>query len=580
MKFSYFSQQLQNLEQESSRNTMTKMLADLFNKAQASEINEMINFLLESFDAPYKNKQFNIADKGIIVIIASLVAESEEKVTQEFKKLGDLGLTVQFFWQGKDTGISVLEVYQALEFIADITGTGSTEKKVELTKKLLERVDAVSAKFIIRMISKTLRLGFSDMTILDALSWMQEGNKSLSKQLEEAYNICADLGLVAKIFKQKGLLGIKALKIQVGIPIRPAAAERLKSSQAIIEKIGHCIAQPKLDGFRVQLHVKKTALKTEVHFFSRNLLDMSQMFPELTDLAKKLDVESLICEGEAIVYDQDTQTFLPFQQTVKRKRKHGVEQASQDFPLRLYLFDILYLNGQSLLEKTHQQRREILLKVIKSVKDDSLQVIEEKKITNIKELEDYFLTNIQAGLEGLVVKRDDSIYQPGKRNFNWIKLKRESHATLIDTIDVVIFGYYVGQGKRAKFGIGAFLVGIYNRAEDHFETVAKVGTGMSDDEWKILKKRCDHIAVKQQPKNVICSKELYPDVWVAPEIVCTVKSDEITWSPLHTAGKTTNNLGLALRFPRFIEYRDDKSAQDATTLVELQQLFKQQKIKK
>lgn len=579
MKFIKFAQSLQKLEEEPSRTAMTKILAELFKDCSPSEIKAIAYFSLGSLFAPYQDKQFNIASKGIIQIIAGLVDKSDSTIQKDFKHKGDLGLVVQDLWDGKDDGLTVMQVYDTLVAIADISGTGSTEKKSEHVQKLLHKVDGIGAKFIVRIISKALRLGFSDMTILDALSWMEVGNKTLSKDLEAAYNICADLGLVAETLKEKGMKAIRAMQIHVGIPVRPAAAERLTSAKAVFERLGHCIAQLKLDGFRVQVHVKKSEHKTDVHFFSRNLLDMSDMFPELKKIVAKLAVSSLICEGEAIVYDEETDTFLPFQQTVKRKRKHDIEQASQDFPLRLYLFDILYLDGHALLDNTHDQRRKILEKLIYQVKDSSLQVVEQREIKNAQELENYFMQSINSGLEGLVVKREDAIYQPGKRNFNWIKLKREAHATLIDTIDVVILGYYVGQGKRAKFGIGAFLVGIYDAAKDQFETVAKVGTGMTDDEWKILKKQCDAIKVSTQPKNVKCAKELYPDVWIAPELICTVKSDEITWSPLHTAGKTEHHLGLALRFPRFISYREDKSAQDATTIVELQHLYKQQKLK-
>ncbi|OGB85788.1 hypothetical protein A3J41_00975 [candidate division TM6 bacterium RIFCSPHIGHO2_12_FULL_38_8] len=579
MKFITFAHSLQALEKEPSRLAMTKLLAELFDECSATEIEVVTYFSLGSLFAPYQDKQFNIASKSMIEIIAELVQKSPEAVHKEFKHKGDLGLTVQELWDGQDAGLSILQVYQDLVEIAEISGTGSTEKRSDKVQKLLKQVDSLGAKFIVRMITKTLRLGFSDMTILDGLSWMQGGDKKLSKDLEAAYNVCADLGLVAKTLKEKGIKGIQAMQIHVGIPIRPAAAERLSSSKAVVEKLGHCVAQPKLDGFRVQLHLKKTGSKTEVHFFSRNMLDMSVMFPELKKAVTHLQVSSLICEGEAIVYDQDSESFLPFQQTVKRKRKHGVDQASLDFPLRLYLFDILYLDGVSLLDKTHQQRRETLQKLLQKNKDETLHIVEQKEIKTAKDLEHYFAQSIQSGLEGLVVKREDAIYQPGKRNFNWIKLKREAHGSLLDTIDVVILGYYKGRGKRAKFGIGAFLVGVFNEHKDRFETVAKVGTGMTDVEWQDLKKQCDKIQVAIQPKNVICAKELFPDVWLSPAIVCTVQSDEITQSPLHTAGKTDEHLGLALRFPRFITYRSDKSGNDATSVVELQHLYREQKIK-
>jgi DNA ligase-1 len=369
------------------------------------------------------------------------------------------------------------------------------------------------------------------------------------------------------------------MNIKLGTPIIPAAAERLPTAQAIFDKLGPCIAEPKLDGFRLQIHLNKTSAHHEIHFFSRNLQDMSAMFPDLTKEMLKLNVTSLICEGEAIGYDPDTGNFLPFQETVKRKRKHGVEEMATEFPLQLFLFDILYLNGESYLNVPYNQRHDTLTKILNGVSSEHLFAIQHKEIHNGKELEDYFYAEVAQGLEGLVVKRPDAIYQPGKRNFNWIKLKRQEEGHLEDTIDCVVLGYYAGKGKRSHFGIGAFLVGVFNKDRDVFQTVAKIGTGMTDDEWRDLKKKCDALAVEDKPKNIECAKELTPDVWVTPTIVCRVRADEITLSPLHTAGKTATTLGYALRFPRFMDYRTDKSAEEASTDHEIKRLYENQFIK-
>lgn len=187
-----------------------------------------------------------------------------------------------------------------------------------------------------RIILGTLRLGFSDMTLIDALSWMITGDKSLRSRIEHAYNLCADIGLIARELKAGGIEALDAMHIKMGIPIRPAAAERLPNAQAIIDKIGDCVAQPKLDGFRLQIHVDNTKETPEIHFFSRNLLDMSYMFPDLVASLKNLPVKQVIFEGEAIVFDPNTGNFLPFQETVKRKRKHGIDQAISEFPLKLF----------------------------------------------------------------------------------------------------------------------------------------------------------------------------------------------------------------------------------------------------
>jgi DNA ligase-1 len=428
-----------------------------------------------------------------------------------------------------------------------------------------------------------LRLGFSDMTLIDAFSWMEAGDKSLRLALEDAYNISADIGLIIKTLKEDGIAGVKKMSITPGIPIRPAAAERLADAHAIYQKLGDCVAQPKLDGFRLQVHVNKIGNDVAIHFFSRNLIDMSNMFPDLAQAVKKLDVVSFVAEGEAISYDVESGQFLPFQETVKRKRKHDIEKVAEDFPLKLYFFDLLFLNGTSLLGRTHEERRTALAKIIdtSSIKKNGVMVlVDEIEIKDAQYLEAYFNETVSVGLEGLVVKRLDAVYQPGKRNFNWIKLKRQETGSLDDTIDCVILGYYGGHGKRAAFGIGALLVGVYNSEKDLFQTVAKIGTGLTDEEWKKAKELCDAIKVQHKPAHVECHKDLSPEVWVQPELVCMIRADEITRSPLHQAGATSSSLGFALRFPRFMGYREDKSATDATTVDELIEMFSMQFQKK
>ena len=573
MKFSRVAHVFEKIQTTSGRLDKTQILANILKDMDASQA-QMVTYLsLGDLYSSYQNIQFNIADKGLIEVIASLVGKDAAYIEHQYKAVGDLGDVVQSGWQGLDQGLSITQVYDHLVEVANISGAGSTELKLQHLVALLRQLDALSVKYIIRIITKSLRLGFSDMTLIDAFSWMEVGNKSLQDPIEYAYNVCADLGLVVHTLKIDGIAGVKRMMPQVGIPIRPAAAERLATAQEVVEKLGMCAAQPKLDGFRLQIHLDKRGPEPIVKFYSRNLIDMSNMFPDIVAEIIQLPVQTLICEGEAIGYHLETQTFLQFQETVRRKRKHNIEQVSQDIPLHVYLFDLLYFDGQSMLECTHQQRRAQLGKIVEKITKSDVYLIDEKIVCTVKELDDYFLENIGAGLEGLVVKKLDSVYQPGKRNFSWIKLKRRTGQKLGDTIDTVVLGYYVGQGRRAGLGMGAFLVGVYNKQTDSFESVAKVGTGMTDLEFIDLKIRCDNVAVVKQPSNVIVAKSLHPDVWTNPEIVCEIRADDITKSPLHAAGKNCDNLGYALRFPRFVIYRIDKSAQDATSTGELAHLY-------
>lgn len=574
MKFSTVAETFSSMEQTQSRLEMTTLLGKLFAQASGQEAKILAYISLGTLQPPYIGTQFNISEKTMQSVVARVCDLDVETVKKYAHQEGDLGTVVMHHKKAGTHEYTVVALYEALLLLESTSGTGSQEKKITMLVQSLQSMSAQEAMYVVRMVLGKLRLGFSDMTLVDALSWMVVGDKSLRTVIENAYNICADIGLIAQMLKDNGIETVQKMHIVVGIPIRPAAAERLSTPQAVVEKLGHCVAQPKLDGFRLQIHIDKK--NNSMRFFSRNLQDMSSMFPDLVAALQKISVDTLVCEGEAIAYDVETNNFLPFQETVKRKRKHGVEQASQEFPLKLFLFDLLYLNGVEYLTKTHKDRREALLEILKTTPQDHVQIIDEKSINTAKELEQYFLENIAAGLEGLVVKREDAVYQPGKRNFNWIKLKRHEEGELDDTIDCVILGYYAGKGKRAQFGIGAFLVGVYNKQTDQFETIAKIGTGLTDSEWKDLKKRCDAQSVAHKPVNVVCAKELFPDVWVAPSLVCVVRADEITLSPLHSAGKTVENLGYALRFPRIMAYRDDKSASDSTQVDEIRELYAMQ----
>lgn len=579
MKFSIVADYFNQIEAVSSRLKITELLAELFKKATPNEA-ELIAYLsLGNLNPMYIGTKFNFAEKSMLHVLAEYLDSSASSISKKTHSLGDFGLVIEQSerkHKPKDE-LSVLQVAKFLREFLELSGHGSQEAKEKYLLQLLKKLDPASAKYVVRIVLGKLRLGFSDMTLIDAFSWMETGDKSIRKDLETAYNTSADIGFIVRILKEDGIDKIKRSVISPGIPIRPAAAERMESAGAIIVKIGDCIAQPKLDGFRLQVHIFKKHGKRCVRFFSRNLQEMTHMFPDLVLAAEKVSVDSFICDGEAIAYDAQSGEFLPFQETVKRRRKHDIEQTVQDVPLKLYLFDLMYLNGKSVLDQSHDKRRKLLKGIFKKKESGVLiQPVEEKEIHTVKDLEEYFQQCIGSGLEGVVVKKHDSSYQPGKRNFNWIKLKREETGSLRDTIDCVVLGYYAGRGKRASFGIGALLVGVYNKKQDRFETIAKIGTGLTDVEWKAQKKACDQIAVKSKPKNVECAKSLVPDVWVSPEIVCLIRADEITLSPLHSAGATEEHVGFALRFPRLMGYRPDKNAKDATTVKEVVSLYELQ----
>jgi DNA ligase-1 len=512
-----------------------------------------------------------MSEKLIARSLSKALGKDENEIWSLYKEMGDLGLLAQEYIKTKGDVLEILEVYNRLLDIATTAGKGSVEKKTDELAKLFSLASGKEAKYISRIVLGRLRLGIGDPTVLDAFSYAYCGDKSLRPVIERAYNLCSDLGLVGYTLFSKGLDAIKDFKVQVGKPIRMALAERLPTAEDIIAKIGRCSVEPKFDGFRCQIHKDGKDIK----IFSRNLEDNTEMFPDLVDGARKqINSEKAIIEGEALAFNEEAQEFYPFQVTVQRKRKYQIETMMIDLPLKLFAFDLLYLDGEDYTSRPYIERKEKLGKLI--LPGNVIMVADYIITDDPKELDAFFENAIGSGLEGIVAKRLDAPYQAGARNFNWIKLKRSYKGELTDTVDLVILGYYVGRGARAKFGIGSLLAGVYDSETDTFKTIAKIGSGLTEDEWVKMKNILDEIKVDKKPSRVISVLE--PDVWVEPRYVVEVRADEITRSPVHTAGKDESELGYALRFPRVERFiRVDRRPEDATTVKEIQEMYDMQK---
>jgi DNA ligase-1 len=335
--------------------------------------------------------------------------------------------------------------------------------------------------------------------------------------------------------------------------------------------MGTVVAQYKYDGLRAQIHKDGQ----QVTIFSRNLEDQSHMFPELiAGTLSQVRAERAILDAETLAYNATSEEFLPFQETTRRRRKHGIEAMAEQLPLKAFVFDILYKDGVSLLDTPLAERLQVLAETLHPA-DDTLTLTASHTMDDAHALSLLFDEAISKGLEGLVVKKQESRYEAGARNFNWVKLKRHSAGALNDTIDGVLLGYLYGRGKRAAFGAGSLLVGLYDPQQDQFVTVTKIGTGLSDEQWRSIRERTKGLEVDHRPARV--SSLIVPSMWVEPQLVLEVLADEITRSPTHTAGKIGEEPGYALRFPRLVSFREaDKKPEDATTVQELIELYQSQ----
>ena len=595
MLFSRLAEYFERLEETSSRLVLIDILAELFGEVSKDEVG-MVSYLLQGRVAPfYKPIEMGMSEKLVAQAMARAYGVEREEILKDYGKVGDLGKVAENLSgvkrhpersegsqdskktksrdssQARNDKLTVEEVFKTLTEIAKISGDGTVEKKITLLSGLLEKMDGISAKHLVRVPLGASRLGIGDPTILDAFAKLKLGDKAKRPLLEGAYNRISDLGIIGQTLWSKGIKGVQGLDVQVGRPIRSQLCERITDPKAILEKYGGVAhVQYKYDGFRVQIHKEGN----KVRLFSRNLEETTLMFPDIiAGVLKQVKAKSIILDSEALAYNPESEEFLPFQETTKRRRKYGIPEMQKKLPLKAFVFDVMYLDGKSLMEESLVTRVKSLEKVIHG--DEVLIPQPGEMVKNPDRLQAIFDDALTKGLEGVITKRPDSKYEAGGRNSNWIKLKRNSSGELQDTIDCVILGYIFGKGKRSAFGAGALLVGVYDEKKDEFVTVSKIGTGLTDEEWREIHKRADKIKVSKQPARV--NSILKPSVWIAPEIVIEVLADEITRSPVHTAGRDENGVGYALRFPRLIKFREkDKTAEDATTVKELVEMYKGQ----
>jgi DNA ligase-1 len=578
VEFARLAHTFEELERTSSRLALIELLTELFRSVEGPLEIEQVCYLVQGRVAPFfVALEMGMAEKTVARSIASHT--TSEHVLERYNALGDMGLVAEQVRQEAEAvsdTLSIGEVFLGLKALAQTSGKGAIEQKIAGLADLLSRVDSLSAKFVVRILLGHLRLGIGDATVLDALAKARWNDVKKRKLLEGAYNKTSDLGLIGRtIFEhpneEEAERAVAALDIQVGKPIHSQLAERLPTAEAIIARMGTVVGQYKYDGLRAQIHKDGQ----QVTIFSRNLEDQSHMFPELiAGTLAQVQAESAILDAEALAYNVTSEEFLPFQETTRRRRKHGILALAEQLPLKAFVFDMLYKDGVSLLDMPLAERLKILAETLHPA-DDTLMLTASHTVSDAHTLTLLFDEAISKGLEGLVVKKQESRYEAGARNFNWVKLKRHSAGALGDTIDCVLLGYLYGRGKRAALGAGSLLVGLYDPEQDLFVTVTKIGTGLSDEQWRSIRERTKGLEVDHKPARV--SSLIVPSVWVEPLLVLEVLADEITRSPTHTAGKVGDEPGYALRFPRLVSFRErDKQPEDATTVQELIELYQNQ----
>ncbi len=570
----------EKIEATTKRLEMTDLLVNLLKNTPKDIIAKVVYLTQGKIYPDFVGLEIGVAEKLAIKALARASGRRQKEIEEDLKRSGDIGETAQNFLAKKkqttffQKTLTAQRVYETLDKMAKTTGSGAVGSKMALLAGLLSDASPKEAKYIMRTVTGNLRLGIADMTVLDALAIAYGGGREARELIERAYNISSDLGGVANTVAEKGLEGIKKFQVVVFEPIRPMLAERLSSPEEILEKLGgKCVAEYKYDGERVQAHKKGN----QVILYSRRLEDISSQYPDAIELVKdQVKAKEAILEAECVAIDLETSELLPFQELMHRRRKYGVEKAMEQYPVSLFMFDALYVDGKDLTLDAYPVRRKALEKAIKE--NDRVKAAKHIITNNVKKLEEFFEEAIENGCEGLVCKAigKDSVYQAGARGWLWIKYKRDYKSEMTDTVDLAVVGAFHGRGKRAGT-YGALLLATYNSDTDTFETVTKCGTGFTDKDLANIPEMLQKHVIPRKHSRV--QSMLEADVWFEPAVVLEILGAEITLSPIHMCAMDSirKGSGLAIRFPRFTgKYRLDKAAEDATASAEVVEMYRSQ----
>jgi len=578
MEFSIISEMFEMMEKTTKRIELTNILVELLKKTPKKIIPNVV-YLLQGIIRPnFEGVELGIAEKLAIRAISKSAGLPIKKIEDDYRECGDLGLTASNILKIKTQTtftaekITVERVYETLFKIAKLKGKGSQDLKMKHISSLLNDATPLEAKFVIKILLGTLRLGIAENTVMDALAIAFTGKKENRVQIENAYNVSSDLGKVSLIVATDGIDEIKKFKISLFSPIRPMLADRVQSEKDVIKKMPEqFVAEYKLDGERVQIHKQSD----KIILFSRRLENITQYYPDIVErIGKALNVNEGIFEAEIVPINENTGEFLPFQELMHRRRKYKLDKAVSQYPITVNFFDVLYYDKKDCLNLECSERRKILEQIVHE--DNFAKLVPMLFVKNENEVEDFLENSINAGCEGLMLKTPSAPYRAGMRGSNWLKLKREYRNELGDSLDLIVIGAYFGRGRRTGL-YGTLLLATYNPEKDNFPSICKVGTGFTDESldqlYQILS---TNVTLK---KNSRIISEMEADVWFEPKLVLEIVASEITLSPIHKTGLDLirKSSGFALRFPKFTgKIRYEKAVEDASTAEEVLALYKKQ----
>jgi DNA ligase-1 len=546
----------ERLEGMTRRIPAINLVADFLRKLEAEEVEPAVLMILGRPFPKWSQQTLDVSWATLSEIIRRITGVKWKVFMEAFNQTGDVGSATKIVFESCkvrrqavlfEKPLTILEVRRSFDAIAETVGAGSREKKERLIEALLSLASPLEAKYLVKIFIGEMRTGFHEGLMEQAVS------KAFQIPLEDIKRVSmvlGDVGTVASLIKTEGKEALSKIGFKVFRPVRLMLAQMANDvTEAIKEHGGKTALEHKLDGARVQIHKQGD----DVRIFSRRLTDVTKSLPEIADIVRReIKAHEAIVEGEVIAIDSEGHP-IPFQHLMRRfKRIHEIEDVAETVPVKLYLFDILFLNGESLISLPYLQRRQILVENAGKI------TLTKQIITDsVEEAEGFLKEAIDSGHEGLIAKRLNSEYTPGIRGKHWLKIK-----PVLEPLDLVIVAAEYGYGRR-RGRLSDYYLAARDSETGEFLVVGKTFKGLTDSEIMEMTKRLKELAIKEE----------YRKVFVIPKIVVEVAYNEIQKSPRYKCG-------MALRFARITRIGEDKTPEEADTIQKVREIYQKQFLKK
>ncbi|KAF8945628.1 hypothetical protein BGZ47_002283 [Haplosporangium gracile] len=552
----------------------------------------------------YEGLELGIGESLLLKAIAESTGREMKKIKADYAEIGDLGVIAMNSRSNQPTMfkpkvLTIPHVFKTLKDIASLTGNSSQKQKVDKIKLMLVSCRNKEAKYLMRSLEGKLRIGLAERTVVVALAQAivlsrlnikKMSKEKLQMELEEAASVvksvyselpCYDLIVPALL---KGDIdGLKeTCKLTPGIPLKPMLAHPTKALTDILDRFESIAftCEYKYDGERAQIHKLEDG---SMRIYSRNSENMSNKYPDVMERLGKFakpNTTSFVLDCEAVAWDREQKFILPFQVLSTRKRK-DVKEEDIKVQVCIFTFDLLYLNGESLLREPLAKRRELLLEHFNEV-DGEFSFAKSMNSAQIEDIQIFLDQSVTDNCEGLMVKTlngTEATYEPSKRSRNWLKVKKDYLAGVGDSIDLVVIGAYVGRGKRTGV-YGGYLLACYDSDREVYQSICKIGTGFSEQDLEDHHKDLKEHVIPEPKSYYMLGEGNKPDVWFAPVRVWEIKCADLSVSPVYKAavGIVDPSKGISLRFPRFIRLRDDKTPENATSSEQIAEMYNDQKL--